>query len=74
MLEWYCGLDPLDMLVRKRDVQCSDVCKQMFDLTPADDGEDEGLLLHHVCNRNFFGREKMVRKPVSLRILHVIPA
>lgn len=45
-------LDLLNVFVGKRDVEGFDVSQQMFDLPPADYGEDVRRLLHQVCNRD----------------------
>ena len=46
------SLDLPDMLAREGDVERANVGVEMLDFAPADDGEDEGCLLHHVRNRD----------------------
>lgn len=47
------ALDPLHMFIRQRNLQTVEVGGEVLDLAPADDGEDEGGLLHDVCDGNY---------------------
>lgn len=51
-VERHRTLDLLDVLGREHNAERFDVCEQVFDLAPTDDGEDVRCLLQQIRDRN----------------------